>query len=64
MAQIHTIDDLPRDKAVKADAAVAKFTAKKRKTRDDELDLYDTLTNLGVSSEGADEYINMLLESN
>jgi len=58
-----TIDDLEDAEAQAANDATNKFL-KSRKTRDDQHELYDTLTNIGLSSEYADEYINMLLENN
>jgi hypothetical protein len=42
--------------------AIGKFRKKKRKTRDAQHDLYDTLTNLGLSSEEADEMINLEMQ--
>lgn len=38
-----------------------KFVAS-RKTRNDQLDFYDTLERLGASSEEADEFVNMVME--
>ena len=60
--QIHTIDELPADKAAKAEKLVNAFMAKASGKRNEQR-LYDDLTNLGLSSEGADEYINMLVEA-
>ena len=42
-------------------AAVNKFR-KSRKSRSTELDLYDTLVQLGASSEEADEFVNLEVE--
>jgi hypothetical protein len=42
-------------------AAVKKFRSGK-KTRNDQLDLYDDLCRWGASAEEADEYINLLME--
>ncbi len=41
--------------------AVAKFR-KSKKSRNDELDLYDKLCGWGASDEEADEFVNLLME--
>lgn len=59
---VNTIDELPDAEYKKVEAAINKFQGKKRRTREDEHILYDAMTNAGLSPEGADEYINLLLE--
>ena len=53
------LSPIEHDKVAKA---LAKFRRKKRRTRTDELVLYDTLTSLGVTAEEADEIINLELQ--
>ena len=49
----------------KISSSIEKFQnlPKKKRDRSAEHDLYDSLTNNGMTSEEADEYINALLES-
>jgi len=55
---VNTLDELTPDKYVLAEKAIKKFR-KSKKTRNNELELYDSLTNAGPSSESADEYVNL-----
>lgn len=59
---VDTLDDLTPAAYKKAEAGIKKFR-KTRRTRTDQDVLYDTLTNAGLSAEGADEYINMEVEN-
>lgn len=57
-----TLDDLAPEVYDKVEAAIKKFRNKKNRTRTDEHVLYDALTNAGLSSEYADEFINMEMD--
>jgi uncharacterized protein (UPF0210 family) len=57
----NTLDDLSKEAYVKAAAGIKAFRAG-GKTKSDEHELYAVLTNAGLSSESADEYINMETE--
>jgi hypothetical protein len=57
----HWEDRLSPPEHNKAVKALEKFRRKRRRTKADEHVLYDTLTNLGVTPEEADEIINLEL---
>lgn len=57
---VNTIDELDNEKYDEAEKAIIAFQGGS-KNREQEHILYDILTNLGISSEGADELINLLL---
>lgn len=58
---VHTLDELDSKSYEVVEKAIKKFR-RSRKTRTDEHVLYEAMTNAGISSEGADEYINLELE--
>lgn len=59
---VNTLDELDAASYVKCETAIKKFR-KSKKSRNDEHVLYDAMTNAGITSEGADEYINMEVEN-
>ena len=62
MPEVNSIDDLSDEAWPPVEKALKAFRAKKRKTRDDEHELYAVLTNAGLSSEYADEFINLEMQ--
>jgi hypothetical protein len=59
---VNTLDELSKEGYDKAAKAIEHFR-KTKKSRNDQHVLYDELTNVGLSPESADEYINLEIEN-
>jgi hypothetical protein len=61
MAQINSLDELPNAEYAKCQKAIRAFR-KGTQSREQQHILYEVLTNAGLSSEYADEFINLEME--
>lgn len=58
---VNTLDELDPAAYAKVEKAIKKFRNTKKTRRDQDV-LYDAMTNAGITSEGADEFINLEME--